>query len=76
MCDLSIKRLLKTLLLPNSNQGLILFTNSDNGTNIYLNLITEFLRNTGKRIIEIEIKTGYRKRRKEEDSCDFVKQFS
>ena len=43
-------------LLPKSKQGLIIFTNSDNGTNLYLKLITEYLKDAGKRIIDIEMK--------------------
>lgn len=50
----------KTLvfLLPQSKQGLIIFTNSDNGTNLYLKLINEYLNDSGKRIIEIEMKAN------------------
>lgn len=44
-------------LLPKSKQGLIIFTNSDNGTNVYLKLITEHLKDFGKQIIDIEMKT-------------------
>jgi CubicO group peptidase (beta-lactamase class C family) len=49
----------KTLvvLLPKSKQGLIIFTNSDNGTNVYLKLITEYLKDHGRRIIDIEMNT-------------------
>jgi CubicO group peptidase (beta-lactamase class C family) len=43
-------------LLPKTKQGLIIFTNSDNGTNIYLKLIGDYLKDYGKRIIEIEMK--------------------
>ncbi|HEY0427994.1 MAG TPA: serine hydrolase domain-containing protein [Pyrinomonadaceae bacterium] len=43
-------------LLPKTKQGLIIFTNSDNGTNIYLKLISDYLKDYGKRIIEIEMK--------------------
>lgn len=43
-------------LLPKSKQGLIIFTNSDNGTNIYLKLIAEYLKDFGKEIINIEMK--------------------
>lgn len=43
-------------LLPQSKQGLIIFTNSDNGTNVYLKLIGDYLKDYGKRIIEIEMK--------------------
>ena len=48
----------KTLvfLLPKSKQGLIIFTNSDNGTNVYLKLINAYLQDAGKRIIDIEMK--------------------
>jgi CubicO group peptidase (beta-lactamase class C family) len=45
-------------LLPKSKQGLIIFTNSDNGTNVYLKLIAEYLKDAGKRIIEIEMKAN------------------
>jgi CubicO group peptidase (beta-lactamase class C family) len=50
----------KTLvfLLPKSRQGLIIFTNGDNGTNVYLTLINEYLKDYGKRIIEIEMKAN------------------
>lgn len=44
-------------LLPKSKQGLIIFTNSDNGTNIYLKLIADYLKDNGKRIIDIEMQT-------------------
>ena len=44
-------------LLPKSRQGLIIFTNSDNGTNIYLKLIADYLKDRGKRIIDIEMQT-------------------
>ena len=49
----------KTLvfLLPKSKQGLIIFTNSDTGTNIYEALITEYLKDFGRRIIDIEMNT-------------------
>jgi CubicO group peptidase (beta-lactamase class C family) len=48
----------KTLvfLLPKSGDGLIIFTNSDNGTNIYLKLITDYLKGYGQQIIDIEMK--------------------
>lgn len=49
----------KTLvfLLPKAKQGLIMFTNSDNGTNIYLKLIAEYLGDFGKQIIDIEMRS-------------------
>jgi CubicO group peptidase (beta-lactamase class C family) len=43
-------------LLPKSKQGLIIFTNSDNGTSVYLRLISEFLKDFGTKIINIEMK--------------------
>lgn len=43
-------------LLPKTKEGLLIFTNSDNGTNAYLPVIIEYLKETGKRIIEIEMK--------------------
>ena len=43
-------------LLPKSKQGLIIFTNSDNGTGVFLKLIADYLKDAGKRIIEIEMK--------------------
>lgn len=50
----------KTLvfLLPKSGDGLIIFTNSDNGTNVYLKLITDYLGDYGKQIIDIEMKAA------------------
>ena len=50
----------KTLvfLLPRSRQGLIIFTNSDNGTAVYLKLIKDYLKDAGRRIIEIEMKAN------------------
>jgi CubicO group peptidase (beta-lactamase class C family) len=44
-------------LLPKSKRGLIIFTNSDNGTNLYLKLIADYLKDSGKRIIDIEMET-------------------
>ena len=50
----------KTLvfLLPKSKQGLLIFTNSDNGVNIYLKLIKVYLKDAGQRMIDIEMKAG------------------
>ena len=44
-------------LLPKSKQGLIIFTSGDNGANLYLPLITAYLKDAGKKIIEIEMKS-------------------
>jgi CubicO group peptidase (beta-lactamase class C family) len=46
----------QVFLLPKSKQGLIIFTNSDNGTNLYLPFINKYLGERGKRIIDIEMK--------------------
>ena len=48
----------KTLvfLLPKSKRGLIIFTNSDNGTSVYEPLINEYLEGLGRQIIDIEMK--------------------
>ena len=48
----------KTLvfLFPKSKQGLIIFTNSDNGTHAYQPLINEYLKGLGRRLIDIEMK--------------------
>jgi CubicO group peptidase (beta-lactamase class C family) len=43
------------VLLPKSKHGLIIFTNSDNGTNVYVKLIAGFLKEPGKQIIDIEM---------------------
>jgi len=50
----------KTLvfLLPKSKRGLMIFTNSDNGTNVYEPLINQYLEGLGRRIIDIEMKAG------------------
>lgn len=48
-------------LLPKSKQGLIIFANSDNGTSVYLKLINEYLKDYGKRIIEIEMRESAEK---------------
>lgn len=43
-------------LLPKSKQGLMIFANSDNGANVYLKLIGDYLKDFGKEIINIETK--------------------
>lgn len=52
--DVGVKTLV--FLLPKSGQGLIIFTSSDNGTNVYLKLISDYLGDYGKQIIDIEMK--------------------
>lgn len=44
------------IMLPESNQGLIIFTNSDNGTEAYIPVILHYLGATGQGIIDIETK--------------------
>lgn len=41
-------------LLPESRQGLLIFTNCDNGTDIYIPVIQHYLGKTGQEIIEVE----------------------
>lgn len=43
-------------LLPKTKQGLIIFTNSDNGYKIYEPLIKKYLGDVGNKIIDIEMK--------------------
>lgn len=43
-------------LLPASREGLIIFTNSDNGTAVFADLIAAFLKDKGQAIIDIEMK--------------------
>jgi CubicO group peptidase (beta-lactamase class C family) len=45
-------------LLPKSRQGLIIFTSGDNGAAVYLKLINDYLKDAGKRIIDIEMKAN------------------
>ena len=42
--------------LPASKSGLIVFTNSDNGTAVFAELISSFLKEQGKAIVDIEMK--------------------
>lgn len=44
-------------LLPKTKQGIIIFTNSDNGNKVYMKLIEHFLGENGKKLIEIETKS-------------------
>ncbi len=43
-------------ILPKTKQGVLIFTNSDTGTNIYIQLIKHFLGNYGQKIIDVETK--------------------
>lgn len=43
-------------LLPKSRQGLLIFTNSDNGPKIYADIIRAYLKEKGEAIIDIEMK--------------------
>jgi len=42
------------IILPKSKKGLLIFTNSDTGTNVYEKLIEHYLGDNGKKIIAIE----------------------
>lgn len=44
------------IILPKTKQGLIIFTNVDNGNRIYEPIINSYLGNIGKKIVEIETK--------------------
>lgn len=43
-------------LLPKTKQGLVIFTNSDNGMNLYEEIIKNYLGKNGQKIIDIETK--------------------
>ena len=43
-------------MLPKSGEGIIIFTNSDNGPKLYADLIKAYLKDKGQRIIDIEMK--------------------
>ncbi|MFY0482767.1 serine hydrolase, partial [Flavobacterium sp. PLA-1-15] len=43
-------------LLPKTKQGILIFTNSDVGNIIFEKLLTQYLGDNGKKIIEIEMK--------------------
>lgn len=43
------------IILPKSKKGLLIFTNSDTGTNVYEKLIEHYLGDNGKKIIAIEM---------------------
>ena len=42
-------------ILPNSEKGLLIFTNSDNGTNAYMEIINQYLENDAEGIIRAEM---------------------
>lgn len=44
------------ILLPESNEGLLIFTNCDNGTDAYVQVILSYLGATGQGIIDVETK--------------------
>lgn len=43
-----------TFILPKTGEGLVIFTNSDNGTNLYEHLLKQYLGENGTKIFEIE----------------------
>lgn len=43
-------------LMPKSGQGIIIFTNSENGTKLYIDLIKAYLKDDGEAILNIELK--------------------
>lgn len=44
------------ILLPKSKQGLLIFTNSDNGINCYMPVILAYLGKLGQDFIDVETK--------------------
>lgn len=45
-----------TFILPKTKQGILIFTNSDHGYQIYQKLLMDYLGENGKKIIDIEMK--------------------
>jgi CubicO group peptidase (beta-lactamase class C family) len=43
-------------MLPKTKQGIVIFTNVDDGYKVYEKLLTHYLGDNGKKIIEIETK--------------------
>jgi len=43
-------------LLPKSGQGIIIYTNSDNGPKLYTDILKAYLKDKGQAIIDIEMK--------------------
>lgn len=43
-------------ILPESKEGLLIFTNCDNGTDVYIPIIKHYLGAAGQEIIDIETK--------------------
>jgi tricorn protease-like protein len=43
-------------ILPNSEKGLVIFTNSNNGTDAYMEIINQYLENDAEGIIRAEMK--------------------
>jgi hypothetical protein len=44
------------IMLPESKEGLLIFTNSDNGTDIYVQIILAYLGTKGQDVIDVETK--------------------
>lgn len=44
------------VIIPQTKQGLVILTNSDEGTRVYEKLLTDYLGNYGKKIVDIETK--------------------
>lgn len=45
-----------TVILPKTKQGILIFTNSDNGYKVFDKLLPQYLGENGKKIVEIETK--------------------
>jgi CubicO group peptidase (beta-lactamase class C family) len=44
------------IMIPKTKQGLIIFTNSDNGTEVFTDVLLSYLKENGQGIIEVEMK--------------------
>jgi hypothetical protein len=43
-------------IIPKTKQGLVIFTNCDNGTDVFADILLNYLGENGKGILEIEMK--------------------
>ena len=43
-------------MIPKTKQGLVIFTNSDNGTDVFIDVLLKYFGENGQAIIDIEMK--------------------
>jgi hypothetical protein len=43
-------------IIPKTKQGLVIFTNSDNGTAVFADVLVHYLSENGRGILEVEMK--------------------